>query len=204
MGKKKDYIKKGAEKVKRAIKRVTGPNLLPGEHHGLLWTPENGFQRSNFMGPGTQILTRLARNDKGKTPIDEISRLHDVEYTLASGAARDDAEQLRMARAADQRMINSAWDAYKSGNESLFHTVEGAGLIKAKTLLEDWGILNPRKFLSSRAFKYKLNAEQRDATEYELLLRARSAMLREGPTADPHEASRVDQGTSMFSIKDEI
>lgn len=203
MGKKREHIKQSVAKVKRAIKRVKGPNLLPGENHGLLWTPENGFERSNFMGPGTDIFTRLARNDKGKTPVDEISKLHDVEYTLASGAARDEKEQLQMARVADERMINSAWDAYRGGRESLFHTVEGAGLIKAKTLLEDWGILNPRRFLSPRAFKYKLNADQRDATEYELLLRARSAMLREGPTADPHEANRVDQGTSLFSVKEQ-
>lgn len=201
MGKKRETVRRSVAKVKRAIRQIKGPNLLPNEHHGLLWTPESGFERSNFMGPGTQIITRLQRGDKGKTPVDEISRLHDIEYTLASGAARTEEEQLSMARAADQRMINSSWDAYRSGRESLFHTVEGAGLIKAKTLLEDWGILNPRKFLSPRAFKYKLDAEQRDATEYELLLRARSAMLREGPTADPHEVARVDQGQSLFSVK---
>ncbi len=200
MGKKREAGHRAVAKVKRVVRHITGPNLLDGEHHGVLWTPQRGFERSNFMGPGTEIFTRLQRGDRGKTPVDEISRLHDVEYTLASGAARTDEEQLGMARAADQRMINSTWDAYRSGRESLFHTVQGAGLIKAKTLLEDWGLLNPRRFLSPRAFKYKLDADQRDATEYELLLRARSAMLREGPTADPHEAARVDQGTSLFSV----
>ena len=104
-----------------------------------------------------------------------------------------------MARAADQRMINSGWDAFRSGRASAFDTIQGAGLIKAKVLLEDWKILNPRKFLSPRVLKYKMDAEGRDATEYELLLRSRSAMLESGPTADPHERARVDQGTSAFS-----
>lgn len=204
MGKKRQNVHEVVKRVKNTVRKIKGPNLFPNEHHGLLWTPENGFERSNFMGPGTRIIERLNRGDKGKTPVDEISRLHDIEYTLASGAARTDEEQLAMGRAADERMISSAWDAYRGGRESLFHTVEGAGLIKAKVLLEDWGILNRRKFLSPRAFKYKLNAEQRDSTEYELLLRARSAMLREGPTADPHEASRVAQGTSLFSPQEQL
>ena len=69
-------------------------------------------------------------------------------------------------------------------------------------LLEDWGILNRRKFLFSRVFKYKLDVDGRDTTEYELLLRARSAMLKDGPTADPHEVARVDNGTSLFSPRD--
>lgn len=199
MGKKREYVKKTAKRAKNAIREIRGDNLLPGETHGLLWVPGKGIQRSNFMGPGTDVFTRLARDDHGKTAIDEISRLHDVEYTLANNSSRTDEEQLKMARAADQRMINSGWDAFRSGRASAFDTIQGAGLIKAKVLLEDWKILNPRKFLSPRVLKYKMDAEGRDATEYELLLRSRTAMLESGPTADPHERARVDQGTSAFS-----
>lgn len=199
MGKKRDLIKKASKRAKNAIKEIRGDNLLPGETHGLLWVPGKGIERSNFMGPGTDLLARLARDDRGKTAIDEISRLHDVEYTLANNSSRSNEEQLQMARAADMRMITSGWREFKAGRASAFDTIQGAGLIKAKTLLEDWKILNPRKFLSPRVLKYGMNAEGRDATEYELLLRARSAMLQTGPTADHQELSRVEQGTSLFS-----
>lgn len=199
MGKKRDLIKKASKRAKNAIKEIRGDNLLPGETHGLLWVPGKGIERSNFMGPGTDLFARLARDDRGKTAIDEISRLHDVEYTLANNSSRSNEEQLQMARAADMRMITSGWREFKAGRASAFDTIQGAGLIKAKTLLEDWKILNPRKFLSPRVLKYSMNAEGRDATEYELLLRARSAMLHTGPTADHEELSRVEQGTSVFS-----
>lgn len=199
MGKKREYIKKVARRTKNTIKELRGDNLLPGETHGLLWVPGKGLERSNFMGPGTDVFARLQRDDHGKTAIDEISRLHDIEYTLANNSSRTDEEQLRMARAADMRMITSGWREFKAGRASAFDTVQGAGLIKAKTLLEDWKILNPRKFLSPRVLKYKLDSEGRDATEYELLLRARSSMLHSGPTADHAELSRIEQGTSTFS-----
>lgn len=199
MGKKKEYVKGAVRKAKTKFKELRGDNLLPGETHGLVWVPGKGIERSNFMGPGTDVFARLARGDKGKTAIDEISRLHDIEYTLANNTSRSDEEQLQMARAADDRMIASGWDAFKSGRASAFDTIQGAGLIRAKRLLEDWKILNPRKFLSPRVFKYKMDAEGRDATEYEMLLRARSAMIKSGPTADPHEESRLAQGTSLFA-----
>lgn len=202
MGKKREYVKKVTGKAKTKFKELRGDNLLPGETHGLLWVPGKGIERSNFMGPGTDVFARLARGDQGKTAIDEISRLHDVEYTLANNSSRSDEEQLQMARAADDRMIASGWSAFKSGRASAFDTIQGAGLIKAKRLLEDWKILSPRKFLSPRAFKYKMDAEGRDATEYELLLRARSAMLSNGPTADTNELTRVHQGTSLFSVRE--
>lgn len=202
MGKKREHVKRAVGKAKTKLKELRGDNLLPGETHGLLWVPGKGIERSNFMGPGTDVFARLARGDKGKTAIDEISRLHDVEYTLANNSSRSDEEQMQMARAADDRMITSGWNAFKSGHASAFDTIQGAGLIRAKRLLEDWKILNPRKFLSPRAFKYKMDAEGRDATEYELLLRARSAMLANGPTADANELARVQQGTSLFAARD--
>ena len=98
MGKKREYVKKAAKRAKNAIREIRGDNLLPGETHGLLWVPGKGIQRSNFMGPGTDVFTRLARDDHGKTAIDEISRLHDVEYTLANNSSRTDEEQLKMGR----------------------------------------------------------------------------------------------------------
>lgn len=202
MGKVKDKIKSAVDSVKQRVSRkrkTKQPGTLDGEHHGVLWVPGDGFQRANYMGPGTQIIERLRRGDKGKTPIDQISQLHDIEYTMASGLARDDSELKQQIRSADERMMYSGWNAFLEGRESWFNTLEGAGLIKAKTLLEDWGLLNPTRFVSPRTLKYRLDAEKRQATEFELLERARSGLLSEGHTADPHEKSRVAHGNSIFN-----
>lgn len=163
------------------------------ETHGILWVPGRGFERANYMGPGTNITTRLRKGIEGKTPVDEVSRLHDIEYTLASSLARNEKEHAQFGRQADERMIRNGWKAYKEGKESLFNTVEGVGLIKAKTLLEDWGILSKTKFLSERTFAYKAGLGTREANEYELLLRARSeALSGDGPSGDPAWRARAE------------
>jgi hypothetical protein len=173
-------------------RRVKEPKLFDGERHGVLWVKGKGFQRANYMGPGTDIFKRIARGDNGKTPIDEISKLHDIDYTIASGMASTDQEHASMGRDADNRMITNGWKAYKSGKENLFNLVEGAGLIKAKTLLEDWGILSKTRFLSARTFKYSVGAEKRDASEYEILLRARHGLVcGEGVTGDKGECQKT-------------
>lgn len=179
--------------------------MFKGENHGILWVPGSGLERSNYMGPGTNILGRLERGDRGKTAVDDVSKLHDIEYTLASGLAKDDKELAKMTRAADERMMYAGWNAFLNGRESWFNTLEGAGLIKAKTLLEDWGFLNRTKFLSPRSFKYRLDAEKRNATEYELLMRARTAMLSDSNNAnfDPHESARLETGGSIFTATEE-
>lgn len=165
--------------------------MFEGENHGVVWVPGSGFERTNYMGPGTNILARIKRGDKGKTPIDQISQLHDIDYSLA-GMANSDTEQEKLAREADNRMIKNGWNSYKQGKENLFNLVEGAGLIKAKNLLEDWGILDKRKFLSKRAFDYGVEASTRDASEYEILLRARSELVcGGGVTGDGGECSKT-------------
>jgi hypothetical protein len=75
-----------------------GPQKFPGEHHGLIFG-QGGIQRANFMGPGTRIYTRLARGDKGKTPVDAIAKQHDIAYALAKTPAD--------VRKADNNMINA-------------------------------------------------------------------------------------------------
>lgn len=177
--------KKALTKKRIRTKAGKEPTLFDGENHGVLWVPGQGFERASYMGPGTNIFARLERRDRGKTPIDEISKLHDIDYTLASGSSQTEEEQIRKAREADDRMITNGWNAYKSGKENLFNLTEGAGLIKAKTWLEDWGLLSRTKFLSPRSFKYKTGATGRDATEYEILMRTRNELVcGNGVTAD--------------------
>lgn len=177
--------KKGLTK-KRIRTNPKEPKLFESENHGVLWVPGRGFERANYMGPGTNVFARLQRGDKGKTPIDAISKLHDIDYTLASGTSKTEEEQTQKAREADNRMISNGWKAYQNGQENLFNLTEGAGLIKAKTWLEDWGLLSKTRFLSPRSFRYKMGAIGRDATEYEILMRTRNELVcGNGVTSDP-------------------
>jgi len=178
--------KKALTRKRVRAKGQKEPKLFEGENHGVLWVPGKGFERANYMGPGTNVFARLQRKDTGKTPIDEISKLHDIDYTLASGTSQTEQEQITKMREADNRMIANGWKAYKSGKENLFNLTEGAGLIKAKTWLEDWGLLPSTQFLSKRSFKYKVGATGRDATEYEILMRERNELAcGDGVTSDP-------------------
>ena len=57
---------------------------MPGEMHGLLQLPSGKFAFANYMGPGTQLMTRLQRGDQGLTPVDRLAKKHDIDYTLAT------------------------------------------------------------------------------------------------------------------------
>lgn len=61
--------------------------LMPGELHGLLKLPNGKLARAQFMGPGTKVVERLKRGEKGLTPIDTESKWHDIAYGLAKNNA---------------------------------------------------------------------------------------------------------------------
>lgn len=195
----KEYVPPILGAITRKKRKEANAKLFEGENHGVLWVPGKGFERANFMGPGTKIIERLKRGDVGKTSIDRISQLHDIDYTLA-GNTQTDADQIRLAREADERMIKSGWNAYKQGKENIFNLVEGAGLIKAKTLLEDWHLLDPKRFLSKRSFRYGVGASKRDASEYEILLRSRNSLVcGGGVTGDTGECSKTTREQNLAS-----
>lgn len=170
-------ISKRKDPKKTARESQKKPKLFEGENHAVLWVPGKGFERGNFIGPGTNVIERLRRKDKGKTPIDQISTLHDIDYQLAQGTSRDQKQQETMGRDADERMIRNGWKAYQESKENLWNAAQGVGGIKAKTLLEDWGLLGKTKFLGQRTFKYISEAGKRNATEYEILLRSRRDLV---------------------------
>jgi hypothetical protein len=85
---------------------ATARPSFPGEKHTILKLPNGRTGIANYMGPGTNVIERLKRGDKGRTPADTVAKRHDIDYTLASGKATKE-EQLKAVRNADNRMINS-------------------------------------------------------------------------------------------------
>ena len=115
-----------------------------GEKHAILRLPNGRMGIANFMGPQTQVIKRLQRNDPGRTPSDMTAKMHDIQYNLAQGA-NSEQEQLRLIRDADNRMIRNLNRIEAEGSDSRFNTKQGK-LIVAKTKLEDAGVLDPKKF----------------------------------------------------------
>lgn len=113
-----------------AARALTGRKIkedgFPGENHGIIEMPDGSYERAAFMGPGTQVIKRLQRGDKGKSPVDRIARRHDIDYSLATTPEE--------VRAADQRMMNSI-RSLNQGQERGFNIAQ-AKLIAPKMLAE--------------------------------------------------------------------
>lgn len=64
--------------------KVRGMDKLePGEKHSPLVMPDGQLTVGNYIGPGTKAVKRIARGDKGITPVDGLARRHDALYSLA-------------------------------------------------------------------------------------------------------------------------
>lgn len=65
----------------------------------------------NWCGPGSKVVKRLARGDKGINPLDEACKLHDIEYLK-----HKDSENRRLA---DKDLAERAWRRFKASDASL-------------------------------------------------------------------------------------
>ena len=61
--------------------------LMPGELHGLLKLPNGKLARAQFMGPGTRVVERVKKGERGLTAVDTESKWHDIAYGLAKNQA---------------------------------------------------------------------------------------------------------------------
>ena len=118
---------------------------FPGEKHMLLKLKNGKTGVANYMGPGTEISKRLARNDPGRTKSDKVAKLHDIQYRLSQNSTNTD-EQLKKVRSADNRMIGSLKRLNDTGGDSQRNIQAGLRLIQLKTIAEDTGALDPSKF----------------------------------------------------------
>jgi len=105
---------------------MKGPKLAPGGY--------------NYCGPGNPL-----ENGPAKNATDSACKVHDYEYTAIAKnkdkMSKDDFH--RMIRESDHKLI----DAIDRSGDSDIGSFLSRNLIKAKTKLEDWGILNPDLFV---------------------------------------------------------
>jgi hypothetical protein len=124
---------------------------FPGERHGIILT-SRGPKTAQYMGPGTNLKTRLQRGDPGLSETDRISKAHDIRYGLNS-----DPQSQHIA---DTIMIN----ALKKSKDNVFNKGQAYAGIKAKMALEKRGIPPPGVFAKSGG----ISAEDRPMAMAEL------------------------------------
>ena len=125
----------------------TARGMYSGEKHMILKLPNGRSGMANYMGPGTQVIKRLERGDPGRTPADMVAKRHDIDFTLAQQAPNKTV-QIQLARAADNRMINSLKKINNGahGGDAFRNIQAGLRGIEAKVALENRGLLNPSTF----------------------------------------------------------
>lgn len=116
-----------------------------GEKHMILKLANGRNGVANFMGPATQVIKRVKRGDKGRTPSDTVAKRHDIDYMLANNS-RTKAGQLKKVRQADNRMINSLKRIKKNRSDAGRNISAGMRLIQAKVIAENVGVLKKDKF----------------------------------------------------------
>jgi transcription antitermination factor NusG len=112
--------------------------LFSGEKHGAI-VDSDGIHPAQYLGPGTKLETRIKRGDKGLSEVDKIAKVHDLKYALAK-----DVDDVRKA---DRHMIKKVSETRQKGTDNAFNLAQ-ADLIRAKIMLEEYGIL-PRDFFSN-------------------------------------------------------
>ena len=101
----------------------------------------------NFCGPGTKVVTRLYRGDKGINELDEACKRHDVDYMINY----DDPKALI---ASDKRLREVA----KKVKGPAAFVVDKVFL--AVNLLEKWGLMSTKTFANK--FKFLSRQGQRE------------------------------------------
>jgi len=138
-----------------------------GEKHAVLQLPDGKFGIANYMGPGTNLITRLKNKDPPRTESDRVAMRHDIDFALAKTLPSQE-EQFRAVRQADKRMV----DRLNTVNDSLFNKTLAQKAIQGKMLGEDLGLLK------KDAFTGKLGSISRD--DKELLLSNKEKLEQQG------------------------
>lgn len=89
--------------------------LKDGEKHAILWdSKKKKLTPGNYVGPGTDILSKVKNKVPAITPTDLISKRHDIQYSLSNN--------IDGIKSADDIMVESLKKARKLGKENAFNS----------------------------------------------------------------------------------
>ena len=110
----------------------------PGEMHTLLKTGK-WMGIANYMGPGTDIVTRIKNDDPPRTLADKVAQVHDIRYALDPTKAKE----------ADHKMVESLEQIKRDGTDHKVNVEQGLKVMRAKMLANDLGVLPKDAFTGS-------------------------------------------------------
>jgi len=150
-----------------------------GEFHTVLELPNGKYGVGNFIGPGTNLTTRLKRGDPPRTAVDKVARAHDLRYATAANA-----DEIRKA---DNIFISKVAELDRKKADSSKNLTQ-AKIMSAKVLAEDLGLLSKGSFS-----KFREGAPVRNVSDSDMgyLKGELSAMEQEGYGALPGEMLKL-------------
>jgi len=100
--------------------------LKDGEYHALFYNPKSKFkiEHANYSGPGTDVVNKLKRGVKGVNMVDNVAKLHDINYSLA--------QSLKDIKTADERMVKKLDEIQRLKQEKKINILPSKLGIKAQ------------------------------------------------------------------------
>ena len=125
---KKSKSVKGCGIYDKTVNFLTGSKLKPGEKHAVIYDPvKKKYTAANYIGPGTDLITRLKNKDEPIVKADKVAQAHDIRYTLS--------KDVNSIKNADAKMVNKLKSLRKNKEDSAFNTYPAQIGIQANQLL---------------------------------------------------------------------
>lgn len=144
-----------------------------GEYHIPLFV-NNRLELASYMGPGTNLITRLKNNDKPKSYADLVSKLHDINYTLSQTVTNKD-EQKKLVRDADNLMLSQIESGRNKKLDNRLNLFLASAGISSKVKLENKNI----PIISSKLHNIAGDLKTFSQSDINLLNNAREQTLNE-------------------------
>jgi len=112
-----------------------------GEKHAILILKNNRPGFANYLGSGTHIIKRLEFEDPGRTYVDNIAKLNDINIALSTYDTKK-LKQIQDIRDADALMLSQLKKASDKHLDKKINIIGAEKLIKSKSYLEDFGLLD--------------------------------------------------------------
>ena len=125
---KKSKSSKGCGIYDKTVNFLTGSKLKPGEKHVIIYdTNKKKYTAANYIGPGTDLITRLKRKDEPIVKADKVAQAHDIRYTLS--------KDINNIKDADKKMVEKLKSLRKNKEDIAFNTIPAQLGIQANQLL---------------------------------------------------------------------
>ena len=138
--------------------------IRDGERHAVQRLPTGGWALGNYIGPRTDLISKLKQGVLPISYTDKVAMSHDINYSLAQNHGD--------IRKADLKMIAKLDQLQKEGKESLFNIYMGKWPMQAKMKLEDWGLVSDKAFTTY--------GEPNSKEDMDLLLATRAKLEMQG------------------------